>query len=191
MNNKNFIVYGGVEVAPSAVLRRLHTSREYGSIPDLEDSELASPDELERQAIKAELAPVLCLPAKNRNRHCSASDYSDEIGFDAFGTVDFDRGQPEFNKARYKADKLREQIKDLLITIYIIKDRIPGKAKYKILKLVRMGVIEIDDIEDWDTWQLAKLYMRAIDLRKQIAELQEASRQRRQHQYQKWLDSLG
>jgi hypothetical protein len=99
--------------------------------------------------------------------------------------------QPEFDKAKYKADKLREQLKDLLILIYIINDRISSKAKYKILKLVRTSVIEIDDISNWDMWLLSKYYMKAISLRNQIKKLQDASKRRREQRVQKWLDLLG
>lgn len=52
---------GDVVVAESALLRRERRDR-YGSVPGLDDSELADPNELERQVLRQEFAPVLALP---------------------------------------------------------------------------------------------------------------------------------
>ena len=113
MSEENFVVYNGVKL-------------ELGTLEDL-DEELADLYELERQAIKTELEPVLALPAENKKSgYFRAWDCSEEIGFDAFGTVDFDRYRGEFYKAIYKAEKLKEQLKDLVIMIRIVSDRIPG-----------------------------------------------------------------
>jgi hypothetical protein len=191
MNTENFNIYDDVEVAPSAVLRRLRKNR-YGLIQDLPEEELADPYELERQVVKSEFGPVLLLERKSKSsgfRHCVHSE--DEIGFDAFGTVDFERYKPEFNKTRYHIDKLKEQLKDLVIMIEMINGRIKAVTKYKVLKYVKMGVIEVDDIADWDMWQFAMLYMRALRIKKQIVKSQELSRKRRQERCEKWLEPLG
>ncbi len=45
-NETNMEVYGGIVVPASALLKREHGNR-YGSVPGLDDSELADPDELE------------------------------------------------------------------------------------------------------------------------------------------------
>jgi len=45
------------------LLRRCKGNR-YGSVPGLDDSELADPDELERQVLMQEFGPVLALPIK-------------------------------------------------------------------------------------------------------------------------------
>lgn len=191
MNKDNFVVYDGVDVAPSAILRIERPDR-YGKVRGLPDEELADPDEIERQVIRAELEPVLLLPVKSKKSgHCSAWNYSEDVGFDAFGTVDFERSWPEVDKARYKADKLQEQFKDLVIRMSILSEHISGYTKYKVLKLVSKGIIDIDDISNWDMWQLARFYLRALWLRKQIKELREASRRRKERKVQVWLDSLG
>ena len=179
LNEENFVEYGGIKF-------------ELGALKDLSGDELASPEELERQVIKAELEPLLLLPRSGKGyRNFSAHDCSDEIGFDAFGTVDFDKYRPKFDSARYKADKLKAELKRLVIQIEMLNDRIHDKNKYKLLKCVKLGIIDKDDIENWDMWQIAVYYMRAIKLRKQIAELAEASRIRKERKYQRWLDSLG
>ncbi len=187
---KKFEVFEGVEVAPSAVLKRLRRSKGYGSIQDLPNDELADLAELERQIFRNEFEAILCLPTPRSGRYNPARDTSADVDFNAFACVDFQRTQPEFDKAKYKADKLGEQLKDLVIMINIVSDRIPGKAKYAILKQVRMGIIEADDIEDWNMWQLAKLHVRIIDLRKQVSELREASKQREERRLQKLLAYL-
>ena len=56
MSEENFVVYDGVKF-------------ELGTLEDFSDEELADPYELERQAIKAELEPVLTLPIKNKKRN--------------------------------------------------------------------------------------------------------------------------
>ena len=50
-----------VVVAESPLLRRECKNR-YGGVEGLDDSELANPDELERQVYREELAPILALP---------------------------------------------------------------------------------------------------------------------------------
>ena len=78
----------------------------------------------------------------------------------------YDEGQcekaiPEFDKVIYKADKLKEQLKDLVIMLQTINNRIPGRTKYKVLRYVRKGIIEPDNLEG-DLWQLAKLFLQAF-----------------------------
>ena len=59
----DYIVYEGVVVPKSALLKRGRPNK-YGSIPDLDDDELADPDELQRMVIQQELEPLLMLPTK-------------------------------------------------------------------------------------------------------------------------------
>ena len=164
----------------SALLKREHSNR-YGSVPGLDDSELADPDELERQVLRQEFAPVLALPVNAKK--CSITPNIDEGGtvdWGAFGTVDFDRCRPQFDKLRYKADKIAEKRKDVLIMFGIVNERIKTWAKHVVLKYQRMGIIELEHIIDSDTSALARLFLRAERMKKEIAELQEASERRRQ-----------
>ena len=187
----NFIVYEGVVVPESALLKRERSNR-YGSIEDLPDEELADPDELERQVIKAEFEPILLLPSKARHDGIRpAIDESGGVDWGAFASVDFDRDKPEFDKARYKADRLREELRDLIITFDMVRAHIPGAAKYKVLKYLRRGVIELDDISDIQMWHLGRLFLRALKLQKEIARLKEYSERRRQKAAEKFFDSLG
>ena len=162
----------------------------YGSVPGLEDSELADPEELERQVVLEEWGPVLSLPVQGRSGGIrGAIDESGQLDFGAFGTVDFERHAPSFDRARYKADKLREQLKDVLILFSIVNDRIKARDKYLVLKYLRTGIIALEDIIDSDMAALARLYLRARRMREEIAALREASERRRQRRAEAFLES--
>ena len=175
-----FVLHGDVVVAESALLRRERKNR-YGSVPGLDDSELADPNELERQVLRQEFGAVLTLPVMGSK--CSMRpniDQDGSIDWGAFGTVDFDRCSGGFDKVRYKADKVREQLKDLLIIFSIVNERIETRAKYLLLKYLRMGIIKLEHIANSDMLALARLYLRTRSMRKEIAELWEASERWRQ-----------
>jgi len=170
----NLVLCDDVVVAESALLKREHKNR-YGSVAGLDDSELLDPDELERQVYREELAPVLALPVQGSR--CSIRPAIDEDGrldWGAFGTVDFERMYP-FNKVLYKADKLREQLKNVLIMFSIVNERLKTMAKYTVLNRLNRGIIELEHIVDNDMCALGRLYLRIQRLRKQIAELREAA----------------
>ena len=103
------------------------------------------------------------------------------MDFGAFATVDFARTMPEFDKARYKADRLSEQLRDIFIRVGIVKERLP-RARGEVLKYLERGVIELDQIENEDMRALARLDLRAKRLQAEIRQLQETSRQRRREQ---------
>ena len=168
------------EVPVSAVLTVQRKSR-YGSVPGLDDSELADPVELEREIMQAEWGPVLALPVQGSGSGIRpVVDESGGLDWGAFGTVDFERHRGGFDKVRYKADKLREQLKDIVIRIGIVAGRMPGGAKYVVLKYLKMGIIELKHVTDGDMWALARLYMRGWRLRKEISRLDKVSEARRQ-----------
>ena len=89
--------------------------------------------------------------------------------------------------ARYKADKLREQLKDLLIMISIVRDRLPGKAKYLVLKYLKMGIIKPEHIASPDMAALARLYLRARRLQSEIGLLRAASQTRKERRLERFL----
>jgi hypothetical protein len=139
-NETDLVMEDGVEVPESVLLRRDRPNR-YGGVPGLDDSELADPDELERQVFVQEFGPVLALPVRPGRGFLRPSvDEEGRLDWGAFGTVDFDRYTGGFDKARYKADKVREQLKDVLILLSIVNDRIASPAKYLVLKYLRMDV---------------------------------------------------
>jgi len=186
MNNESsFVVCQGVEVPESALLRREQGSK-YGSVPGLDDSEMADPDELERQVFVQEFGPVLALPVKgDRSGIRPVVDESGGVDWGAFGTVDFERYRGGFDKVRYKADKLREQLKDLLILVSIVKERLPEKARYLVVKYMRMGIIGLEHIVNGDMLALARLCLRVERLRGEIKQLERVSKARRERQMER------
>ncbi len=190
MDQEKFIVYGGFEV-PESPLLKVERKDKYGSVPGLDDEELASPAELERQILWEQWGPILLLPSpKNETR---LRPELDEDGYlvGAFASADFDRIKPAFDKARYKADKLREQLKDVIIMFEMIRQRLPRKPVAIILKNLRLGRIELEDILDLNMWFLARYYLRARKLQKEMVRLQEYSQRRRQRQAEAFFASMG
>ncbi|MBC8395051.1 MAG: hypothetical protein H8E17_21080 [Deltaproteobacteria bacterium] len=190
MNEEIFYIEDGVEVAAPVLLKVQRPDR-YGTVEGLPDEELADPDELERCVFRADLEAVFLLPEPKSKWYSPAWDTHADVDFNAFASVDFDRLRPEFDKARYKADKLREQLRDVLITFAMLNERVTKTVKYKLLKLIRIGRIEADQIKNWDMWQLAKYYLRAVRLCEEIRRLHKYSRDCREEKLQDMLDSLG
>ncbi len=177
-----------VDGYPVSALLSSECRNPYGSVPGLEEDELADPDELERQVYRDYFEPVLELPVRGRRAWVPwAVDGTGGLDWGAFGTVDFQRTMPEFDKARYKAEKLREKLKDVLIMLGIVKERLPGKAKDLVLKHLKMGVIGLDHITNGDMLDVAQLYLKARRLQREIEELRDASRAWRGRQRAKML----
>ncbi len=187
--SETFETYQGI-VVPEPVLLKLEQKDRYGHVPELDDEELASREELEREILRAEWGLVLDLPVNGKHGGFRPDVDEDGIVFGAFGSVDFERVKPGLDKVRYKADKLREQLKDTIIMLEMIRGRLPRKPVALILKSLRMGIIDLEDIGNFDMWQLGTLYLRARQLRKQIVELEEASWQRKQERARRFFASL-
>ena len=177
----SFVVYEGV-VVPESALLRLERGNRYGSVPGLDDEELAGPDELERMVYREEWGPAFLLPKPKSKRFNPAWDWSVDVDFNAFASADFERTQPKFNVTRFRVEKLEEQRKDVLLMVALLNDRIKSKAKYKLFMHVLSGIIDVDDIRDWDMWQFARYSLRSVRLKEQIKELRKKSRQGRQEE---------
>ena len=186
MNKEIFYIEDGAEVAAPVLLKVQRPDR-YGTVEGLPDEELADPNELERCVFQAELEPVFLLPKPKW--YSPAWDTHADVDFNAFASVDFDRLQPKFDRARYKADKLVEEVQDKVIMFHIVKERIPGMKKYRVLKYVGIEALELDDIIDDDLRILAKLYLQIRKVKEQVVELREFSKQRKERKIRAWLDS--
>ena len=178
MNEASFVCD---DVPQSAVLKR-EPKNKYGIVPGLDEGELADPGELKRQLFWEEFGPVMLLPSRWKPSGFKPDVDEDGMIKGAFATVDFDRQKPELDKARYKAGKLREQLRDVLIMISIVKERLPRTATYLVLKYLRMGIIKLEHVASEDVVALVRMYRRAEQLREEIARLQEASQRRRERQ---------
>jgi len=156
----------------------MERTNKYGSVPDLPDEELADPEELERQMYMEEWGAILMLPVRGAPKFRPEVD---EDGFvkGAFGTVDFERISPKFDKLRYKVDKLREERRDVSIMIDTVRYRVRDSDRYGLVKDALKHKTDIDDIPDDDVRALVGLYRRRQRLTEEIERLQKA-RQRRQ-----------
>ena len=181
-----FELYEGVEVPVSSLLTRQQGNR-YGSVQGLDDEELITPAEVERIFLREEFAPILALPVKTKKSGIRPNiDEDGTVEWGAFGTVDFDR-YTSFDKARYKADRLKEQIYDERLMIEITSGHIKPIARYKIIKYVLKGILDVDEIVDVEMYCLAKRFLRVRRLQRELAEVKERSGQRRRNQAEKFL----
>jgi len=154
----------------------------YGSVPGLDDEELASEAELERQVYLQEWGPILGLPVRGK-RSAFKPNVDEYFGVDwgAFGTVDFERRSGEFDKQRYKADRLQEELRDLLILLSVVKHRLT-KEQFKVLKQLRMGLLDFDMVKDVETIVVGRQYLKALRLQREIRLLRDASWTRRREE---------
>ena len=165
---------------PTAAVLRVERQRGYGSVPGLDDEELADPKELERQVFLADWGPILALPCKGSNGVIRpAIDEFGHLDWGAFGTVDFARLRPPFDKARYKADKLQEQLRNDLFMLDIVRERVSPQARGWIRRLALDTDVDLDSIDNPTEWTYAKWLRRVRGLSDEIRELREFSRQRR------------
>ena len=167
-----------VEGIPVSAAVSIARPDKYGTVDGINEDELASPEELERMVFKQMWKPVLDLPVKSRDSWIKPQ-YDEALGgydLGAFGTIDWNRLHPftTADKARYKADLLQEDFESEVIMVGIIKERIPGRAKYLILKHLKMGIIDLDHIKG-DMHALARHCLRAWRLQKEIRSLRSFS----------------
>ncbi len=185
-----FEVYDGVEVAESPLIRR-ERSNPYGSVPGLDDEELLDTTELERLFIRQELGPILDLPFKTKRGWIKPTVNEDgKVDWGAFATADFERMRPKFDKVRYKTEKLREELANQRIMLEMISEKIKTKVKYEVIKYVSKGILDLGDISDFNMYCLAERCLRAERLQRQIIELEEKSRKKREQAAKKFWESL-
>jgi len=187
--NIKFEVFDGVEVPVSPLLKRKRKNR-YGSIADLDSEDLIEPAEIDRLYLREVFAPILALPVKTKKGWIRPNiDEDGAVECDAFGTVDFDR-YTDFDKALYKADKLREELFHERLMVELITGKIKTTAKYKVMDYVMTDILDVDDIEDVNMYCLAKRCLRMRRLQREIDELTERSQERRRQKAEKVLGPL-
>jgi hypothetical protein len=186
--DESFEIYEGIVVPESPLLKRERSNR-YGSVPGLNDEELIEPAEVERVFLREAFAPILALPVKTKKGFIKPNvDDDGRVEWGAFGTVDFDR-YVEFDKLRYKADKLREELFADRIMLEMLSERIKDKNKYVIIKRVYKGTLDLGEIADFDMYCLAERYLRAKRKQRVIAELEAKSREKREEKAEKIFGS--
>ena len=182
MNEENFIIEEGVEVAPSAVLRPIRNTG-YGHVEGLSDEELLTGPELERWVYLEQFGPILALPGPKKGFviRPNGIDDSGKPDWGAFGTVDFERYSGTVNKRLYKADKLKAKLKDRSILFEIVSERIATVEKYTVLKYLKAGIISLEHIQDENMSDLAQVYLQICRLSAEIIELKKRDRTQKVH----------
>lgn len=152
----------------------------YGTVPGLDKDELADPQELARMIFKEEWGPILDLPDRfpPRSHIRPERDTKGHLDWGAFGTVDFERLYGEFDKPRHKADRLWEDVRQSRLRLHAAMERLPGSAKYEVLRYFRQDVIELDHITDDNMRTIARMDARIHRQLDEIRDLREYSRYR-------------
>ena len=172
MNEENLILHQGIEVPVTPFLAPIRNTG-YGHIDGLPDEELLTDAELDRWVYLQEFGPILVLPVPKQTCFFMANGFDDngKPDFGAFGTVDFDKYSGSINKRLYKADKLKERLKDKSIMFEIISERLESIEKYSVLRLLKSGIIELEHITDSDMYDLATVFLQICRLTSEIIEL--------------------
>lgn len=169
-----------IEVPVAPVVRVERVSR-LGTVPGLDEDELLSEAELERMIEWEMWGPIMALPQRRTSWGIRPdTDESGRVDWGAFGTVDFARIAPEFDKARYKADRLREKLADTLHTLSLVKRRLPAVGLVLALKYLQMGILQREHVVNDDLLAVIRLQQRITRLRDEIRTLRQHSAERRQ-----------
>ena len=177
---EQLIMYNEVVVVQSPLLKR-ERGNKYGTVPGLDDNELADPGELERQVFEQEFAPIMTLPIKHScSRVRPNIDESGSINWGAFGTVDFERTMPQPNESSSRIAALHEERRDVLIRLGIVTARLPKAAMHKMLMYLRKGVIGMEHIVNEDIVWVVQLDRRARRISREITRTLERRREREQ-----------
>lgn len=169
---------------PRFALVRVERDHGYGSVPGLEDEELADPAELERQAMLADWGPILALPVKpvqSRIRPTYNQEGNPDWG--AFGTRDYELmyGPVNYvNKPRYKAEKLDEEVRNAVSMLGMISARLPAETVNALQAKLRDNSLDPDSLDNADEFGFARWYTRIKRLRTEVRELRQFMDQRRE-----------
>lgn len=171
-------VEDGIEVPEPGVLRVERLSR-HGSIPYLRDSELADVRKLEQAVYREMWKPLMVLPKPVRNwRPYAKLDADGRLDWGAFGTVDFERMHGHGCPWTYREQQIRDDLMHATIMLEMVEERLPRHTQLPVLRLVRQGVLDIDDIENPHMHAIARWDTRVRRLRQELRTLQEARRSR-------------
>lgn len=160
---------GEIEMSDLPVTSSVKVQRQrgYGSIPDLDDEAPADINELQRMVAWQQYEPLLILPGRHRRGYI-ALDTSGEVDWDAIGPAGR-RRQPERRDRSERTEQLRTELIHVLSLIATASERVPGNAKYLVLKHVRMGILHADHVTDASLREVIRLQARAERLRQELA----------------------
>lgn len=145
---------------------RVQRQTGYGTVADLDDEAPADIGELQRIIAYQMYGPVIDLPGRGGRLGHVVLDSDGEVDWDAISPA----GGRRWRSARSgRADELRAELGRLVGLIGLLQERVPGTAKYLVLKYVGMGILDAEHVTNHDLRQLVKLEARARQLREQIA----------------------
>ena len=142
----------------------------YGSVPGLDDSELAGPAELLRQITIEQWGPIFEIPVEPvKSLIRPTIDERGNLDWGAFGTVDFERLFP-FDKKRYVIDQLKKRLRDVLITFDMVKERLSAESRLEVFDYLKAGK-DIDELEDENKYFWARRYLQVKRIREEIRQI--------------------
>jgi hypothetical protein len=151
---------------------RVERNSGYGQVPGLEYDELADPAELERQVVFDEWGPILALPVdRNGSWIRPTIDEKGEVDWGAFGTHDFERLYGSIDKARYKINKLQEELRWAMVRMEVAAGRVAKGMIYPLTRSLRSGAIGLEHIDDMNQYFFAQRFLRVLSINNEIGEL--------------------
>ncbi len=142
----------------------------YGSVPGLDDDELASPAELLRQISLEQWGLMFEIPVEPVKSFIRPTiDERGNLDWGAFGTIDFDRLFP-FNPKWYIVDQFKKRLRDVLLMFDMVKERLSVEARLEVLEHLKAGK-DIDELEDENKYFWARRYLQVKRIREEIRQI--------------------
>ena len=142
----------------------------YGSVPGLDDDELASPAELLRQIALEQWGLMFEIPVEPVKSFIRPTiDERGNLDWGAFGTIDFDRLFP-FDKKRYVIDQLKKRLREVLLMFDMVRERLSAEARFEVLEYLKAGK-DINDLKDENEFFWARRYLQVKRIREEIRQI--------------------
>lgn len=130
-----------VDDVPVSPLFSEERGNRYGSVPGLDDEELADPRELERQLLLQDWGPILAL-RPTKDDFFLHGQWENGVDVSAFNTHDYHRRYGGFDRCRYALAQARREYREAVWMLETLIDRVKSPAKYAVLEYLQSGVID-------------------------------------------------
>jgi hypothetical protein len=141
----------------------------YGSVPGLDDEELADPEEIERVVMWQVWGPVLRLrSSQGRTWTRSGRQSWNAPDWEALGMVECQEPVLGGRPAWLVRNNELSQLWRVLGALEVVATRLPGRARRLLLKYVQSGLVEIEHVADLDMRAVVKLFIEATSRLHQI-----------------------
>lgn len=145
--------------------------RGYGTIADLDDEAPADVHELQRLIAWRDYEPILSLRGRNGRAGNIALTPDGEIDWGRISPITASRRRLKpIAVRRGDVSELRERLASTVRMANLLRARVPGTAKYLVLKYVQMGIVPIEEITNKDMRVLAQLDAKMRRLTQRIEE---------------------